>query len=281
MSIELSWAARTDVGLRRKVNEDTLIAESPLFLVADGMGGHEAGDVASRRALDAFRHLIGQPAVSLDDVQAAFRNAVRDVSVIDATPAPGTTITGVALSQQGGSAYWVVLNIGDSRTYRLCGGLLEQISVDHSAVQELLDEGRLRPQDAAGHAERHVITKAVGAGSKAEPDYWLLPVNAGERLLICSDGLSREVTFELLQRVLLDEASPDAAATRLVHEALLHGGHDNVSVIVVDVVRVIDAMDEDDFPTVPPVTADAEVDTVPRSVLREIQGGDRDQVQPR
>ncbi|MCB0893720.1 MAG: hypothetical protein KDB51_18195, partial [Propionibacteriaceae bacterium] len=108
MSIELSWAARTDVGLRRKVNEDTLIAESPLFLVADGMGGHEAGDVASRRALDAFRHLIGQPAVSLDDVQAAFRNAVRDVSVIDATPAPGTTITGVALSQQGGSAYWVV-----------------------------------------------------------------------------------------------------------------------------------------------------------------------------
>lgn len=103
----------------------------------------------------------------------------------------------------------------------------------------------------------------------------------GERLLICSDGLSREVTFELLQRVLLDEASPDAAATRLVHEALLHGGHDNVSVIVVDVVRVIDAMDEDDFPTVPPVTADAEVDTVPRSVLREIQGGDRDQVQPR
>lgn len=151
---------------------------------------------------------------------------------------------------------------------------MEQISVDHSAVQELLDQGRLKPQEAASHAERHVITRAVGAGSKAEPDYWLLPVSAGERLLICSDGLSREVTFDLLQRVLLDETSPGAAATRLVHEALLHGGSDNVSVIVVDAVRVLEALD-DDFSTVTSATAGLEVDTMPRSALRELSGGDQ------
>lgn len=278
MSIQLAWGARTDVGLRRKVNEDTLIAEFPLFLVADGMGGHEAGDVASVRALDAFRHLIGRPTVSLDEVHAAFRAAARDVAGIEAVRAAGTTISGVAVSEQDGTAYWLVINIGDSRTYRLTGGRLEQISVDHSAVQELLDQGRLRPQDAETHAERHVITKAVGAGSRAEPDYWMLPVRTGDRLLVCSDGLSREVGFESLQDVLSHELTPDAAAVRLVHEALLHGGRDNVTVIVVDAVRVADAATEDEFPTVPSGLDEVEVDTVPREEIDQSEGGGDDQV---
>lgn len=279
MSIRLAWGARTDVGLRRKVNEDTLIAEFPLFLVADGMGGHEAGDVASERALDAFRHLIGRPTVSLDEVHTAFRAAARDVAGIEAVRAAGTTISGVAVSEQDGTAYWLVINIGDSRTYRLTGGRLEQISVDHSAVQELLDQGRLRPQDAETHAERHVITKAVGAGSRAEPDYWMLPVRIGDRLLVCSDGLSREVGFESLQDVLSHELTPDAAAVRLVHEALLHGGRDNVTVIVVDAVRVADAATEDDeFPTVPSGLDAVEVDTVPREEIDQSEGGGDDQV---
>lgn len=278
MTVELEWGARTDVGLRRKVNEDTLIADYPLFMVADGMGGHEAGDVASARALDAFRHLVGHPAVSLDEVHAAFRNAVRDVAGIEAVRAAGTTISGVAVSQQGGASYWLVINIGDSRTYRLSDGRLEQISVDHSAVQELLEQGRLRPQDAEQHAERHVITKAVGAGSRAEPDYWLLPARTGDRLLVCSDGLSREVAFELLLNVLSEEKSPDAAAVRLVHEALLHGGRDNVTVIVVDALSVPDTALEDDFPTVPFLLGDVEVDTVPRAGTDESQGGGHDQI---
>lgn len=278
MSVELAWGARSDVGLRRKVNEDTLIADFPLFLVADGMGGHEAGDVASERALEAFRHLVGQPAVSLDEVHAAFRNAVRDVAGIEAVRAAGTTISGVAVSQQGGASYWLVINIGDSRTYRLSAGRLEQISVDHSAVQELLEQGRLRPQDAETHAERHVITKAVGAGSRAEPDYWMLPAKAGDRLLVCSDGLSREVGFDRLRDVLTEEAAPDAAAVRLVHEALLHGGRDNVTVIVIDALSVSDDAVDDDYPTVPSVFDEMEVDTVPRAEIDESEGGGDDQV---
>ena len=278
MSVELAWGARTDVGLRRKVNEDTLIADFPLFLVADGMGGHEAGDVASERALEAFRHLIGQPTVSLDEVHAAFRNAVRDVAGIEAVRAAGTTISGVAVSQQGGGSYWLVINIGDSRTYRLSAGRLEQISVDHSAVQELLEQGRLQPQDAETHAGRHVITKAVGAGSRAEPDYWMLPARAGDRLLVCSDGLSREVGFDRLRDVLTEEAAPEAAAVRLVHEALLHGGRDNVTVIVIDALSVSDDAVDDDYPTVPSVFDEVEVDTVPRAGIDESEGGGDDQV---
>lgn len=275
MSVELNWCARTDVGLRRKVNEDTLIAEFPLFLVADGMGGHEAGDIASRRALEAFRPLVGQTAVGLDEVQAAFREAVKDVAGIESAKAAGTTISGVAVSDQGGSAYWLVINIGDSRTYRLAAGRLEQISVDHSAVQELLEQGRLQPQDAETHAERHVITKAVGGGSRAEPDYWLFPMAAGDRVLVCSDGLSREVSFELLQDVLSQEPTPDSAAIRLVHEALLHGGNDNVTVIVVDSVSVSSSLEDDDCSTAP-VHDLLDVDTASRVETALDGGGHRE-----
>jgi protein phosphatase len=244
--VELSWGAHTDVGLRRQVNEDALIAEYPVFLVADGMGGHEAGEVASERALGAFVPLVGRDAVSIDDLAGAFAEAVRVVAGIGTrTAAAGTTISGVAVSELEGASYWLVINLGDSRTYRMAGGALEQISVDHSAVQELIDAGALAAEDAEQHPERHVITKAIGAGSRAEPDYWLLPANAGDRLLVCSDGLSRELDAEQIARVLREEISPQAAATRLVHEALLHGGHDNVTVIVIDAHSMLD----DDHPT--------------------------------
>lgn len=263
--MQLAWGSRTDVGLRRKANEDALIADFPIFLVADGMGGHEAGDVASGLALDAFRHLVGQPAVSLEEFAEAFHEAVRHVAAIEARRAAGTTISGVAASAHDGTSYWLVMNIGDSRTYRLADGVLEQISVDHSAVQELIEQGRLEPTDAERHPERHVITKAVGAGSRAEPDYWLIPASTGDRLLICSDGLSKEVDGDHIARILLTETAPDEAAVRLVHEALLNGGRDNVTVIVVDAL----AVDDDEYPTVPIAGIEPELDTVPRAVSLE------------
>lgn len=259
--VQLAWGARSDIGLRRAVNEDTMIADFPVFLVADGMGGHEAGDVASRRALDAFRPLVGRPSVTLDEFAAAFREAVRDVSTIEAERAAGTTVSGVAVSEQDGTSYWLVMNIGDSRTYLLSDGLLEQVSVDHSAVQELIDQGRLAPTDAERHAERHVITKAVGAGSRAEPDYWLIPASTGDRLLVCSDGLSREVAFESIEELLLAEPAAEAAADALVESALRHGGRDNVTVIVVDALSV----DDDDNPTVPSLELELDLDTIPRA----------------
>ncbi|MGV8907384.1 MAG: PP2C family protein-serine/threonine phosphatase [Propionicimonas sp.] len=258
--VQLAWGARTDVGLRREANEDALIAEYPLFLVADGMGGHEAGNVASARALGAFRHLIGRDAVSLDEFAAAFVVAVAAVERIEAKRAAGTTISGLAVSEVDGASYWLVMNIGDSRTYRLADGVLEQISVDHSAVQELIEQGKLTMHDAESHPERHVITRAVGAGSHSEPDYWLIPASRGDRLLVCSDGLSKELEYHEIAQVLQEEQAPEAAAVRLVHEALLRGGRDNVSVIVVDALTV----DDDDFPTVPAGADEPEMDTVPR-----------------
>lgn len=261
--VQLNWGSRTDVGLRRRVNEDALIAEFPLFLVADGMGGHEAGEVASERALAAFRPLLGREAVTIDDLSAAFAEAVRLVAGIGTrAAAAGTTISGVAVAEHEGASYWLVVNLGDSRTYRMAGGELEQISVDHSAVQELIDAGELAAEDAERHPERHVITKAIGAGSRAEPDYWLLPAHAGDRVLVCSDGLSRELDAGEIARVLQEEISPQAAATRLVHEALLRGGQDNVTVIVIDVHATLD----EDHPTAR-VGGDHDgddADTVPR-----------------
>lgn len=261
--VELSWGSRTDTGLRRRLNEDALIAEFPLFLVADGMGGHEAGEVASERALAAFRPLVGRDAVAIDDLAGAFAEAVRLVAGIDTqAAAAGTTVSGVAVAEHEGASYWLVVNLGDSRTYRLAGGALKQISVDHSAVQELIDAGRLAVEDAEQHPERHVITKAIGAGSKAEPDYWLLPAHVGDRMLVCSDGLSRELDAEQIARVLREEISPQSAAIRLVHEALLHGGHDNVTVIVIDAHSTLD----DDHPTARVDDQDGDdADTVPRA----------------
>ncbi|MBK8460836.1 MAG: serine/threonine-protein phosphatase [Micropruina sp.] len=203
-------------------------------------------------------------------MDAAFREAVRAVAGIEAQRAAGTTISGVAVSAHEGTSYWLVINIGDSRTYRLADGVLEQISVDHSAVQELIEAGRLAPMEAERHPERHVITKAVGAGSQAEPDYWLIPASAGDRLLVCSDGLSREVAVEVIEQVLIEEPAAEAAAIRLVHEALLGGGSDNVSVIVVDALSVLDAGSTDhQLQTLPIAVTELELDTIPRAVPQE------------
>jgi protein phosphatase len=237
--IELAWGAHSDRGRRRALNEDSYLAEPPLFFVADGMGGHTAGDRASAAAIEAFAQLRGRASVGLDDVERAFARAVHEVAGISTgADAAGTTISGVAVTEQNGEAYWLVVNIGDSRTYRLSGGVLEQISVDHSEVQELVERGELSSAEAERHPRRNVITKAVGAGSYDEPDYWFMPVAQGDRIMVCSDGLNKELDAAQLTQVLAEERSAQAAATRLVHEALMHGGRDNITVVVVDAVRV-------------------------------------------
>ncbi|MCX6501567.1 MAG: protein phosphatase 2C domain-containing protein [Microbacterium sp.] len=264
-AVTLSWGAESDRGLRRAANEDSFLAEPPLFLVADGMGGHDAGADASRAAIDGFRPLAGRDSVTVEEIQTAFAAAARGVGSIETQrSAAGTTLTGVAICEQGGVSYWLVLNIGDSRTYRLAGGRLEQISVDHSAVQALVDRGDLAPEAAETHPERNVVTRAVGAGSTGAPDYWLLPAHAGDRVMVCSDGLSKELGFTQIEAALVAEASPQAAATRLLHEALLQGGRDNVTVVVVDAHTVIEA-DEDRTLPGGGSPDEPEEDTVPRA----------------
>ncbi|MBN9192428.1 PP2C family serine/threonine-protein phosphatase [Microbacterium sp.] len=238
--ISVLCGAATDRGLRRRVNEDAYVAASPVFLVADGMGGHHAGEIASAAVIDEFAHLAGRPSVSIDELQAAFRRARRRVATLPegAGAGAGTTLSGVAIADLEGDGYWLTMNVGDSRTYRMSGGILEQISIDHSVVQELIDRGELDAAQATRDARRNVITRAIGAGSDAEPDYWLIPAEEGDRILVCSDGLSGELTWERIDAVLREEAHPQAAATRLVHEAMLHGGRDNITALVVDALSV-------------------------------------------
>jgi len=234
--VRTSWGSATDRGTVRTLNEDALLAYPPVFLVADGMGGHAAGEVASRLVVEEFSHLAGRTAASPDEVHACFhRTAARLAEVVGTGRTAGTTVAGVAIAAHDGGSYWLVFNIGDSRVYRLAGGALEQISVDHSVVQELMDRGEIGVEQALRHPERHVITRAVVTGAEPEPDYWLIPAGLADRVLICSDGLTSELDDEALRTVLASVADPQAAAQLLVDAALAAGGRDNVSAVVVDV----------------------------------------------
>ncbi|GIG19937.1 hypothetical protein Cch01nite_06610 [Cellulomonas chitinilytica] len=240
-----SWGSATDRGLVREVNEDALLAYPPVFLVADGMGGHDAGDLASRIAVEEFAQLAGQAAATADDVHACFtRTAARIRGEFTGGRQGGTTVAGVAVTEHDGGAYWLVFNVGDSRVYRWSDGALEQVSVDHSVVQELLDLGEIDEAGAAQHPERHVLTRALGTGDAPEPDYWLLPAGLDDRLLICTDGLTREVQDEDLAAVLAATEDAQAAAAALVGLALDRGARDNVSVVVVDVATSAGAHDD-------------------------------------
>lgn len=239
-----SWGSATDRGRVRRLNEDSLLAYPPVFMVADGMGGHAAGDVASRLAVEEFSQLAGMTSASPDEVHACFhRTAARVRETVAAGRTAGTTVAGVAITSYDGGSYWLVFNIGDSRVYRFSGGELEQISVDHSVVQELVDRGEIGPEQALDHPERHIITRAVGTGADPEPDYWLIPAGVTDRLLICSDGLTTELGDAALRRVLATVPDPQDAAAVLVAEALMAGGQDNVSAVVVDVAAATDTPD--------------------------------------
>lgn len=235
----LSGAA-TDAGLRRALNEDSFLSVAPVFLVADGMGGHDRGEVASAAAIAEFAAFAGRASLTIDEVRDALDRARARIDglSVDTDAGAGTTLSGVVVADVGGDGYWLALNVGDSRTYRLADGRLEQISVDHSVVQEMLDRGELTAEDAAHDRRRNVITRALGAGSAGEADYWMLPASEGDRVLICSDGLPGELSTERIREILASEPHPQAAATRLVHEAVLHGGRDNVTAVVVDAVAV-------------------------------------------
>jgi serine/threonine protein phosphatase PrpC len=254
--VRTSWGSATDRGLVRDVNEDALLAYPPVFLVADGMGGHDAGDLASRIAVEEFAQLAGQAAASSDDVHACFvRTAARIRTEFTGGRQGGTTVAGVAVTEHDGGSYWLVFNVGDSRVYRWDGEQLEQVSVDHSVVQELVDLGEIDLADAETHPERHVLTRALGTGEAPEPDYWLLPAGLHDRFLICTDGLTRELGEPAIQDVLVSTGDPQDAAALLVRLALEHGARDNVSAVVVDVATSAGAH-EDVHITVPRVDSD-------------------------
>ena len=235
--VSLASGFRSDVGRRRATNEDSMLAAAPVFIVADGMGGHEAGDRASEAVIAAFRQLPGRNDIQPGEIAHSVERAHAAVRVIadSTTRGAGSTVTGVVLITQNGKPHWLVLNIGDSRVYRLIGTALSQLTVDHSVAQERVAAGTLKPEDVASFPLRNVITRAVGAPD-SPADYWLYPVTTGERLLICSDGLSGELTDETIRAGLTLGGGTQQTADLLLAQALENGGRDNISVIIVDVV---------------------------------------------
>ena len=234
----LSWAARTDIGHRRSANEDSVLVGLPVFAVADGMGGHAAGDRASAAVAERLSRESG-PFAQLAALEQAFVDAGTAIDALaEGIPiGVGTTITGAALVNDGPTPSFLVFNIGDSRVYRFERNELSQVTIDHSVVQELVDAGVIAPEMADNHPESNVITRALGFHDEPLPDIWRVPARAGLRLLICSDGLTKEVGDDRLRLHLASGMPASETASALVDAALAAGGRDNVTLIVVDVLE--------------------------------------------
>jgi protein phosphatase len=235
--MKLSWAVRTDPGLRRSSNEDSYCsrADLGLYVVADGMGGHAAGEVAAAIVVDEFRSRAGQGDVDSAWVTECILRAGRRIR---RGVRGGATVVGAAVVSHSGEPYWLAFNIGDSRAYRCADGELTQISVDHSYVQELLDAGELSPAEVRHHPQRNVITRAVGLAGDGDPDCWLLPGLEGDRLLFCSDGVTGELDDAAIKAILVEHVDPQTAADALIAAAIEAGGRDNATAVVVDVLAV-------------------------------------------
>jgi protein phosphatase len=240
MTLSWRYAAASDVGLLREGNEDSAFAGNHLLAVADGMGGHAAGEVASAAVIAALEQL-DELGVNAGDPQEALRDAVeeanttlRDMVAADSElQGMGTTVTAVL---NDGTYTWLA-HVGDSRAYLLRDGALRQVTRDHTFVQQLVDEGRIAPEDVSTHPQRNLITRALDGRRPVELDLERLDLMPGDRLLLCSDGLSGIVSDESLEEVLRGNDDPDAAVHRLIDLALRGGGHDNITCIVADAVE--------------------------------------------
>jgi PPM family protein phosphatase len=244
MTLALRYAVRSDVGLLREGNEDSAYAGPRLLAVADGMGGHAAGEVASAVAISALTGLDGDmPAnelqLALADAVTRANRTLHDMVVADPSiGGMGTTLTAMLWS---GSRV-ALCHIGDSRAYVLSGGEFRQITHDHTLVQSLVDDGRISPDEAAIHPQRSLLLRALDGTSEAEPDLSVYEAKAGDRYLLCSDGLSSVVSEETLHRILATVPDPEDAVLQLVELAIKGGGPDNITCIVADVVDSASAL---------------------------------------
>lgn len=232
--VELAWGVATARG-QREENQDRALARPPVFAVADGMGGHAGGSAAAQAVVEALTSLANRPQVTVEGIRLALQRADGEIRAFSdaATSGAGTTVAGVALVHEGAGPQWAVFHVGDSRVYRLSGGKLEQVSTDHSVVQELLDAGYISDESAASHPQRHIITRALGVGPRSEPDIALLPVVDGDRFLACSDGLTGELSDERIAELVASGADCQAIAETLVAEADAEGARDNATTVVV------------------------------------------------
>lgn len=231
---EFSWGVRTDVGRVRQINEDSVHAEDGLFVVADGMGGHSGGEVASAVAIETVA--AGGPPTDIDELIEAVRSA-HGAILERAADEPelygmGTTLCAVARLDDDTLG---LVNVGDSRIYLFADDHLQQVSEDHSLVGELYRAGHLSEDEAAVHPQRNIVTRALGIGDELLVDYWELPARAGDRFLLCSDGLVDEVSDNQIAAALRRLDDPAEVVDELVRMANESGSRDNVSVLIVRV----------------------------------------------
>jgi PPM family protein phosphatase len=234
--MRIDVGASSDVGRLRTGNEDSFLVDDrlELYAVADGMGGHNAGEIASAIALEALRAAVAS-GKALDAAIVLANSAIFDKAATDrALTGMGTTLTSVAIL---GESTLLIGHVGDSRAYRIRDGTLEQLTEDHSLVEELVREGRLSPEEAEVHPRRSVITRALGIDPNVEVDLYTIDARTGDRLLLCSDGLTTMVRDDDVLRIAELDADPRDAADRLVDAANEAGGEDNITVLIIDVLE--------------------------------------------
>ena len=241
----IRWGALSDTGILRVQNEDSMLAQEGLFVVADGMGGHNAGEVASAMATSMLKSAHANGIAGAKELGDLIKEI--NVQIFQSAAAKteqsgmGTTLTALAITPsdktlgENNVATAIVANIGDSRTYLLRNGEFRQVSVDHSYVQELVSDGLITREEARTHARRNIVTRALGIEPVVGVDTWTLPLIAGDRYVLCSDGLVDEVTDADIATCLKRITDPQKTADELVAMANTNGGRDNITVIVVDV----------------------------------------------
>lgn len=230
----IAWGARTDVGLVRGHNEDSFLVQPPVFAVCDGMGGHAAGEVASSISVQT---ISARAPIHADDVLLGAAVEAANAAVIEGAAQglgkPGMGCTASCVHIEGSKV--AVAHVGDSRIYLLHQGTLVRLTHDHSYVEELVDAGEITADEARVHPSRSVITRALGSDPDMYADHFTLDISAGDRIVLCSDGLSSMVEDSEIEAIAVSSALPQTAADNLVAAALEAGGHDNVTVVVVDV----------------------------------------------
>jgi serine/threonine protein phosphatase PrpC len=235
--MRIKVGVQSDIGQSRVRNEDAYLVNDPVFAVADGMGGHRGGDVASNLALESLQ-APGEGSTAEDFQQLVEQIKAANQRVLERGEADrdlrgmGTTLTAILASD--GKAH--VAHVGDSRAYLLRDGKLQQLTEDHTLVQRMVREGRLTEEEAHHHPQRSIVTRALGVDENIPIDELTLDLKQGDRLLLCTDGLSGMLDRDTIQEILLGEPDPQAACDRLVEQANRAGGDDNITVVLLDVV---------------------------------------------
>jgi protein phosphatase len=235
--MKLATGAFSDVGRAREVNEDAFVVDErlALFAIADGMGGHAAGEVASWTAIEALRAAVASGRAVNDAVGAANDAVLEKASDRPELQGMGTTMTAAVVAS---ARQLLIGHVGDSRAYLVHGGALSRLTEDHSLVEELVREGRLTPEQADAHPQRAIVTRALGMEPGVEVDLYTVPVEPGDRLVLCSDGLNTMIRERDIERIARSEADPQRSAELLVDAANEAGGEDNITVVVIDVLEV-------------------------------------------